>query len=228
MLIIVIRTLILYAVVILSLRIMGKRQIGELQPSELVVAIMISDLATVPMESVNITLLTGIIPVLTLILAEVILSYVGLKNRTIRKLVVGSPSVIIYKGRINENELERVRFSLDDLLEELRLNGCFDISDVEAAILETSGKLSLIPRDNARAATVQDLQLKNVRREGLPCTVITDGKLNEYELRRSEKKREEIDREIKKAGGNKISDVLILSVNAQGEIFIQLKNRRRL
>ena len=225
MLIIVIRTLILYAVVIFSLRIMGKRQIGELQPSELVVAIMISDLATVPMESINIPLITGIIPVFTLILAEVMLSFAGLKSRTVRKIIAGSPSVVIYDGVINERELARMRFNLDDLLEELRLMGFFDISDVGVAVLETSGKISVIPKDDARTAKVRDLQLKEVQREGLPCSIIIDGKLNQYELKRSGKSLDFIKSEIAKEGAGKISDVFILSIDPEGNVYIQMKEK---
>ena len=225
MLIIVIRTLILYAVVIFSLRIMGKRQIGELQPSELVVAIMISDLATVPMESINIPLITGIVPVFTLILAEIMLSFAGLKSRTVRKVIAGSPSVVIYDGVINERELGRMRFTLDDLLEELRLMGFFDISDVAVAVLETSGKISAIPKDNARPATVRDMQLKEVPRDGLPCTIIVDGKLNQYELKRSRKSLDFIKSEIAKRSAGKISDVFILSIDPEGEIYMQMKEK---
>lgn len=225
MLITVIRTILLYATVILSLRIMGKRQIGELQPSELVVAIMISDLATVPMESVDIPLLSGIIPVLTLILAEVLTSYMSLKSRRVRKWIMGEPSVVIYDGVINEKELNRLRFNLSDLLEELRLNGCHDISDVSVAIIETSGKLSVIPRDNARPATVEDMGLKNVRHEGLPCTVITDGRVDNKELERSGKSVADLKRDIRKHGAKDVSDVFIASYDAEGELFIQLKEK---
>lgn len=228
MIIVVIRTLILYAVVIAALRIMGKRQIGELQPSELVVAIMISDLATVPMESVDIPLLSGILPVLTLIMAEVITSYISLKSKLVRKFIIGQPSVVIYDGKINEQELERLRFNLDDLLEELRLNGCHDISDVAVAVIETSGKLSVIPRDNARPVTVEDMQLTEVRHDGLPCTVIADGRLNEYELKRSGKTESELVNELKKRGANNISEVFIASIDAEGELFLQLKSERRI
>lgn len=228
MIIVVIRTLILYAVVIAALRIMGKRQIGELQPSELVVAIMISDLATVPMESVDIPLLSGILPVLTLIMAEVITSYISLKSKLVRKFIIGQPSVVIYDGKINEQELERLRFNLDDLLEELRLNGCHDISDVAVAVIETSGKLSVIPRDSARPVTVEDMQLTEVRHDGLPCTVIADGRLNEYELKRSGKTESELFNELKKRGANNISEVFIASIDAEGELFLQLKSERRI
>lgn len=227
MIIIVIRTLILYSVVIISLRIMGKRQIGELQPSELVVAIMISDLATVPMESVDIPLLSGIIPVLTLLFAEVASSYLSLKSKNIRKFIVGQPSIVIYNGKIQEHELERLRFNLDDLLEELRLNNCHDISDVSVAVIETSGKLSVIPRDKARPVTVEDMKLKNVRHEGLPCTVISDGKLNTAELKRSGKTKEDLQSLVQSSGANTIEDVFIASIDAEGELFIQLKEKRR-
>lgn len=227
MLILLIRTLILYTIVITSLRIMGKRQIGELQPSELVVAIMISDLATVPMQSINIPLLSGIVPVFTLIIAEVATSFISLKSKTLRKFIVGQPSVIIYDGKINEHELNRLRFNIDDLLEELRLNSCHDISDVAVAVLETSGKLSVIPKDDARTVTVADMSLKNIRHDGLPCTVISDGILNNAEFKRSGISLNELNDKIYFAGGSDIKDVLIASINAEGECYIQLKRKSR-
>lgn len=223
MFIIVIRTLILYTVVVLSLRIMGKRQIGELQPAELVVAIMISDLATIPMESVNSPLMAGIVPVITLMLAEVILSFLSLKSRTFRRLVVGSPSVVIYDGKIIEREMERMRFNLDDLLEELRLAGCADIADVEVAVIETSGKLSIIPRTGARSAAVDELGIKNARPSGLPCTIIMDGKINDYELRRSGRDTAFINETISRHGAKDIKDVFLLTLSPDGNIYIQLK-----
>ncbi len=227
MIILVIRTLILYATVIFSLRVMGKRQIGELQPSELVVAIMISDVATVPIESLDIPLLSGVIPVLTLLMAEVITSFISIKSDVMRKFFVGAPSVVVYNGVICEKELLRQRFNLSDLLEELRLLGCFDISDVYVAVLETSGKLSVIPRDGARSATVDDLKLKKVRHEGLPYTVILDGKLNSAELKRANKTEKEILSKIKKHGAENIDDVFIASINTEGEMFLQLKEKAK-
>ena len=223
MTVIIIRTLILYSTVVFSLRLMGKRQIGELQPSELVVAIMISDVATVPMQSLDMPLLSGILPVLTLLIAEVVTSFLSIKSRRMRKFFMGEPSIVVYNGVILEKELMKQRFNLSDLLEELRVLGCFDVSDVFVAVLETNGKLSVIPRDNARPATVEDLNLKNVRHEGLPCTVILDGKLNNTELKRSEKKLDDVLSEIRKHGARDIPDVFIASIDAEGEMFIQLK-----
>lgn len=226
MFIIIIRTLILYISVIFSLRVMGKRQIGELQPSELVVAIMISDLATVPMQSVNIPLIAGIIPVFTLVIAEVFASLLCLKSRKLRKIISGEPSIVIYDGIIIEKELKRLRFNINDLLEELRLNNCHDISDVAVAVIETSGNLSVIPRDKARGVTVEDLGLKDVRNEGLPCTVIADGELNRSELERSGKNIEWLKENLKKNGVNRIKDVFIASIDAEGELFIQKKGEK--
>lgn len=224
MLLVIIRTLILYTTVVLCLRIMGKRQIGELQPSELVVAIMISDVATVPIEALDIPLLSGIIPVLTLLLAEVITSYLSLKSRFIRKFIMGEPSVVIYNGVICEKELEKQRFNLNDLLEELRLLGLFDISDVYIAVLETSGKLSVIPKTSARSVTVDDMGLKNVRREGLPCTVIMDGRFNQAEVKRSGHSKDYIVKVLNNKGIKSPKDVFIASIDEEGEMFVQKKS----
>lgn len=226
MLVLVIRTLILYATVIVSLRVMGKRQLGELQPSELVVAIMISDLASVPMQAIDIPIVAGIIPVFTLIVAEVIMSYVSLKSKKMRKFLTGEPSIVIYDGRINERELGRLRFNINDLLGELRLNGCHDVSDVEVAVIETSGKLSVIPKSNARGVTVEDIEIKNPRREGLPCTLISDGSINQSELKRCGKTYGWLCNELEQQGIQSIKQVFIASLNAEGELYIQKKEQK--
>lgn len=226
MLVLVVRTLILYGIVIVAMRIMGKRQLGELQPSELVVAIMISDLASVPMQAIDIPLLSGIVPVLTLIVAEVMMSYFSLKSKWVRSFLSGSPSIIIYDGHINEGELARLRFNINDLLEELRLNNCHDVSDVQVAVVETSGKLSVIPKDSARSATVEDLNLKKVRHDGLPCTIISDGTLNKNELARSGKDMRWLEGEMRNRGIKGIKDIFIASLDAEDELFIQLKGER--
>ena len=211
MLIIFFRTLILYFAVIISLRIMGKRQLGELQPSELVVAIMISDLASVPMQDIDIPILTGIIPVLTLIMAEVLLSYLALKFKWARKVITGEPSIVIYNGRIIESELRKLRFNLDDLISELRFNGSADIRDVEVAIVETSGKLSIIPKQNTSGG------------ENFPFMVISDGSINEDEVKRSGRTLEYIKKELKKQGIKSVKQVFIASISDDGSMFIQEK-----
>lgn len=174
MLVLVIRTLILYLLVVVAMRIMGKRQIGELQPSELVIAIMISDLASVPMQAIDIPLLTGVVPVLTLLVWEVVMSYVSLKSKRMRRYITGEPSIVVYKGHINEQELKKLRFNLNDLMEQLRIAGCPDISNVQAAVLETNGQLSV-------------LEKKKDESSGLPYLLISDGEVNKNELQRAGK-----------------------------------------
>ncbi|MDD6484597.1 MAG: DUF421 domain-containing protein [Clostridiales bacterium] len=227
MLNLVIRTLILYGTVILSLRVMGKRQLGELQPSELVVAIMISDLASVPMQTIDMPIISGILPVLTLIVAEVILSYISLKSKKARSFFTGKPNIVIYDGKIMEKELERLRFNVNDLISELRLNGCFDISEVAVAVVETSGKISVIEKQGAQNVTLDDLDKKPAKRDTLPCMLISDGSINREELRRSGHSLAWLKEELEKRQINGIKDVFVASLNGSGELFIQRKEGRR-
>lgn len=226
MIVILVRTLILYLVVITSVRIMGKRQIGEMQPSELVVAIMISDLASVPMQSIDIPLIAGIIPVLTLIVAEVFMAYLSLKSKTFRRIISGEPSILISNGRIDEKELRRQRFNLNDLLEQLRVGGYANISDVETAVLETNGQVSIIPKKDARNVTVHDLKLQNIKAEMLPCMIISDGILNESELSRSGKDKKWLTGELKKRNIENIKDVFVASFDINDGLYIQKKEKK--
>lgn len=206
MLVLIIRTLILYILVAASMRIMGKRQIGEMQPSELVVAIMISDLASVPMQAIDIPLLSGIAPVLTLLVAEVATSFICLKSKRARKYITGEPSVVVYKGHINEGELERLRFNLNDLMEQLRLSGYPDISQVQAAVLETNGQLSVLEKS------------KDGLKE-LPYMLIADGEINEDELKRAGKSKKWLE---DKVGGN-MKNIFTAILNDNGKLIVQKK-----
>lgn len=210
MFVLIIRTLILYTLVVTAIRVMGKRQIGELQPSELVVAIMISDLASVPMQTIDIPLLAGIIPVLTLLIAEVVMSFVSLKSKKARKYITGEPSIIIYKGHINEKELEKTRFTLNDLMEELRLSGYPDVSKVDMAILETNGEISLLEQS----------------KDGMtdfPYILISDGEVNKAELKRAGKSEEWLKKKIK--GDTK--KVFLASLSSDGELLVQQKEGKK-
>jgi len=215
LIIIIFRTLILYFTVIASLRIMGKRQIGELQPSELVVAIMISDLASVPMQAIDLPLISGILPVLTLIVAEVFMSYASLKFKWIRRLLSGDPSIIIYKGVINEKELGRLRFNISDLMEELRICGCYNVADVEMAVLETNGKLSVLKKD------------EDTEKKGIPFIIISDGSFNAGELRRGKISEKQAIEKIRKLGIQSEKNIFIASMDATGELFVQLKKKNK-
>lgn len=216
-----IRTLILYIIVVFSLRFMGKRQIGELQPSELVVAIMISDLASVPMQAIDIPLISGIIPVLTLIITEIIMSFISLKSDFARKILSGEPSIIIYKGHINEHEMEKLRFNINDLLEELRMNNYPNIADIDCAVLETNGEISIIPKTDAKTITIGDLK-NGIKKDSLPFMLISDGSINKEELMRSGKNEKWLKRELRKFKIYDIKDVFICSLS-NGELFVQKK-----
>lgn len=226
MLVTFVRTIILYLLVICAIRFMGKRQVGQLQPAELVIAIMISDLASTPMSSNNIPLISGIVPIITLIASELLISWLCLKNHTFRKLLSGKISILIYKGKIMEHELAAQRFNLEDLLEELRQNNICDISQVEYAILETSGHVSVIPKPSASPVTLSDLNIKPSKKI-LPCTIISDGVLNKNELRRSGKTQSWLEEKIKQGGVNKISDVFIGVITCDGEFFMQRKGNKK-
>ena len=186
---------------------MGKRQIGELQPSELVVAIMISDLATIPMSDNSIPLIMGIIPIFTLVFAETFLSYLCMKSSAIRSVVTGRPAYIILNGIINQKEMKNARYSIADLTEELRMLNVFDISCVECALLETNGKISVLTKNNA-----------NERGYVLIC----DGAVQKSNLAYSPFNENDLKKFI---GNNKIEDVFLLSVNKNKDIYCVMKEK---
>lgn len=179
-----IRTILLYISMITAMRVMGKKQVGELQPSELVVSIAISDLASIPMQDMDQPLLSGLIPIMTLMCLEVILSFVSLKSRFVRSVLSGRPCILISHGKIHEKELTRMRYNLADLTEELRGAGYPDVREVEYAVLETTGMLNIIPVATKRPLTPADLSV-SVSKSQLFVTVISDGRLIKNALAQS-------------------------------------------
>ena len=175
------RSLILYIVVVIVMRIMGKRQIGQLQPFELVISILIAELAAIPMQDISIPLINGLIPILALLFAQLVISYASLKSERVRELVCGLPSIVIKNGKIDESELRRLRYNLNDLLEQLRSKDIPNVDDVEFAILETGGQLNVIPKSQKRPLTPEDLQI-STEYEAIPITVIMDGHVQNENL----------------------------------------------
>ena len=171
------RTVILYMVLILGLRRTGKRQIGELEPNELVLTMLISDLAAVPMQDFGIPLLAGIIPIMTLLALALLLSQLFLHNLKFRNLFCGTPSLLIRNGEVQQEELRKNRYTLDELLEELRGQGISSIRDVKYAVLENSGKLSVLPRSGAQPPTADRLGLEETDDVTLPVVLINDGRI---------------------------------------------------
>jgi uncharacterized membrane protein YcaP (DUF421 family) len=224
MIVIVVRTLILYTLVIVALRVMGKREIAQLQPFELVVILMISDLAVVPSENVGIPLLSGIIPILVLLSASLSLAWITLKSEKARAIICGRPSILIERGKIVEEELKRNCYNLTDLLEQLRIKNVPNIADVEFAVLENNGNLSVFPKAQKRPTIPEDFNI-TPQYEGLPLTIIMDGKLNTKNLQQSNKDLNWLKRELKKQTIDKVEDVLIASLDSSGTLFTQAKQR---
>ncbi len=220
MLIVAIRTLILYILVIVALRLMGKREIGQMQPFDLVVLLMISDLAAIPSENIGIPLLAGVIPILILVLMSILLSFIELKSVRARGILNGTPSILIERGKIIEQELLRNRLPLTDLVEELRLKSIPNIADVEFAVLETNGQISILPKSLKRPATPEDLKLQPGF-EGLPIVLIMDGKLDRANLAHTQKDLKWLEKEIKKSNLNGIEEVLFASLDSSGNLFVQ-------
>jgi uncharacterized membrane protein YcaP (DUF421 family) len=218
----IIRTFFLYFAVIFIMRMMGKKQIGELEPFELVVALMISELATLPMTDIRIPLLHSVIPMITLLFLQVGTSYIELKSERARKILTGNPSILIRNGKIDIAELRSQRFNINDLLEELRLKGYFNLSEVQYAILETSGELSILPKTKESAATKADLKIKVVQ-ESLPVPLIMDGNINHKNLKLIRKDETWLTNLLKE---NKIShakDVFIGTLDSKNKFYYQLK-----
>ncbi len=179
-----IRTIIIYFFTIFSLRMLGKRQIGELEPSELVVTIIISEVAATPIQNLAQPLLPSLIPIALLLILEVILSFSAYKSPKIRKLFYGTPSIFYEKGTINQKEMEKQRFNLNDLMETVRNTGATSLSDIEYIIMETNGNVSVISKPEKSAVTPEDLNLKNASPVFISYVIIDNGKVNKNNLHR--------------------------------------------
>ena len=196
MLITFIRSIFLYIIVLIVMRLMGKREIGQLQPFELAISIMIADLASTPMADAGIPLTNGIIPILALLVMHLIISILNIKSIKAREILCGKPSILIYRGRIDEKMLRKERFTINELEERLRGNNVVNIGDVEYAILETSGQITVIQKPEKKNVTVEDMGIKT-EYEGLAYDLVLDGKVM-YENLKILKKRLSLARKTSK------------------------------
>lgn len=212
MLIITIRTILLYLLIVFSLRLMGKKQLGELQPSELVTTIMVSNIATLALEEVSVPMLMGVVPILMIVSLDVIMSGITLKSLRIRRLVSGSARVIISDGVIDQKEMKNLRYTIDDVTEAMREQGIFDISQVQYAIVETNGKINFLQKESPP---------KNP-----PEIIVKDGKINTDGLSRTNLGEGWV-KKILKENGTEISSVFIMSADSDGKYQIVVKDNRR-
>lgn len=212
------RTVILYFLIMVGLRLMGKRQIGELEPSELVLTMMISDLATVPMQDFGIPLLAGVIPILTLLALSMLLSQLSLHSLRFRALVCGTPTVLIRDGKLQQEAMRKNRYTLDELLEELRGQGIAAIGDVKYAILENSGQLSVLPWTRQQPPTAAQLGLEVQDGVTLPVVLINDGRVLRKHLTALGRDMAWLQKELGKRHLSSPREVFLLTVDEHGQV----------
>lgn len=213
-----IRTIILYLFIIVGVRLMGKRQVGELEPSELVLALIIADLAAVPMQDYGIPLLSGIIPILTLLSITMIISVLSMKSIRFRALICGRPSIIVENGKLNQSEMAKNRFTLDELTEELRMKGFTDISTVKYAILETNGQISVLPYADQKPPIAKDLNV-TPEEPGLPVVIINDGRVLDHNLRLRGYDSAWLDKQLKAHHVKRPEQVYLLTADELGRVY---------
>ncbi len=210
-----VRTIIIYLILIFAMRIMGKRQVGQLEVSELVTTFLLSELASFPITDDGIPLLFSVIPILTLVAVEVIGSYIITKSNIFKRLFGGRPTFIIYKGKIDQKELMRNRITIDELFSQLRIKSILSLDDIEYAILEQSGQLSVITKSMCQPVSPSDLSI-SVPERGIAHAVIMDGKINESNLKIVGKNEAWLSNRVK-AHGLLIEDIFIYTINDIGE-----------
>ena len=218
MFITIIRTVILYIMVVASVRIMGKRQIGELQPTELVITILLSEVAAIPMEDSEIPIINSVIAISLLVAFEIIISVINMKSYKFRSIIQGNSVIVIKNGEIDQKQLKSLRFTIDDLLESLRQKDIFDIEDVQYAIAETNGTLSVLLKNENKPATLKNLNIKESR-SALPCLIISDGRI----LRKNFQDCNMTDEKLMKILSEKNSTVdstLVLTADLYGNITL--------
>lgn len=225
MLVLFIRVQIIYFVVLLFLRIMGKRQIGEMQPYELVITLIIADLATVPMSDANIPLLNGILPLAILVLLHYSITMLTRKSVLLRKIISGKPIILISPDGIDYQALKQLNMNLDDLQESLRLCNYYSFEQVQYALIETNGKMSVIPTASSSPATAQDVNANNPPPK-LPYLIISDSKIMKDNLDKINFTEQQLQDLLTKLNIKSIKQVIIMNLDEDGKLYYQLKNEK--
>lgn len=220
-----IRTLLLYAVILGAVRLMGKRQISDLQTSELVVTLLISDIAAIPMQDTGQPLLSGLLPIAILIFCEIVTSVIMLKSSRARRLICGRPIVVINDGKIVQSELRRLRMTTEDLCEELRQKDVFCLEDVSYAIVETNGWMSVIKRPEKDPPTAELCGLLP-QDNGIEAVVVSDGSVSDFSLRLIRKSRGWLDG-ILRGRNVSVQEIFLMTANTAGQYRIIKKEGRQ-
>ena len=216
------RVVLFYFIILLSMRLMGKREIGQLSIFDLVVSIMIAEVSAMSLEDPQASPMKGVIIVASLVVMQIAMSWLTLKSITLRSIIEGKPTLIIANGEINDGEMRRTRYSMSDLMTQLREKNIASVSDVEFAILETTGKLSVFPKAEKQPVTPKDLGI-TVPRTGLPMPLIVDGYVMDENLERIGKTRFWLKGELQKYGYGDFKKIFYCSIDNQGELYFDPK-----
>lgn len=217
---VIIRCIIMYLMVILAVRLMGKRQIGELQPSELVITILISELASMPIQDKHLTVMSAVIPIFVLVGLEILTSLITLKSIRIRTFMYGNPLILVYKGEFRRQAMENARVTIDDIMEVMRNNGIADLAEVDYAVLETNGQLSIIQRENCRALTAEDVNIELPKSTGLPYLVIMDGKILDKNIKACNLSIKWLMKKLSEYKIKSASEVFVMTVDDEKNVYV--------
>lgn len=216
----VIRAIIIYLVVLFLYRLMGKRQLGQMQPFELVLTLIIADLATIPMAEISVPVLHGIVPLLTLVILHFIIIYLCKLSYKISSFVSGKPVIVINPNGIDYKALKSLNLTVDDVFEAIRGCGYFNIEQIQYAIMETNGKMSVLPKSQFAPVTAQDLQL-SPQKSTLPINIINEGKIVKNNLAIAKLDEIKIKQILKQGNAKNIKEVLIMTVDKNGSVYFQ-------
>lgn len=217
-----IRTVIIYLLLVLAIRTTGKRQIGELEISELVSTFLISEIASAPIGNQEIPLSFAILPIFTIISLEVIVSFLSTRSTLMKKIFLGSPIILIRRGKLQQAELSKARMTVEELLSELRQNGVTAIEEADYAILENNGKLSVTPHAKSKPVTVGDLSL-SAKESGIAHAVVIDGAIKKEALKSAGLNEAWLDKTVRKSGC-KLKEIFLLTVDDLGKINVIRKD----
>ncbi len=226
MAIVFIRTLILYFTLLVSMRIMGKRQLGQMELSEFIVAALIADLASTPLQDIGTPLLNGLVPILTLFCLEIIIAGLSMRSMKVRRFVFGKPEILVQNGQIDMKKMHKNRFTLDELMQELRSHGLSDTSSVAYAVLETSGQLNVIIEPSEQPVTPSQLNIET-ENNGYSHIIINEGRILDNNLRLSGRDRRWLNKQLNAQGIASSEDVYIFTLSDSGKTFCQKKENAK-
>ena len=220
MIVTVIRTAVVYFFVTFAIRLMGKRQIGDMQPNELVITLLISEIAAIPLQDSSQPLINGIVAIFMLVILEIVISVLTMKSLKLRKLMSGNSAIVIKDGAINQKTLKKVRLTVVDLIELLRAQGYLKIEEIAFAVLEVNGSLSVIPKSNYRPVQVGDFKDKKVEKSTLPLPVISDGKIIKESLKTLNISENKL---LKMIAPKKVSDIFLMTLDGKNSKEVIIK-----